>query len=250
MKIDPRRLLAIHRAVGAVVAAFLVLLAITGVALNHTEALALDQRHLDAPWVRALYGIPEPEPEQAFAAGQHWLSNWNGRLFLDHRPLATESRGELVGAFAVQGILAVITARELLLLTPEGQRIDALAYPGDGTARAAAMRDDRIILGLADGRIVATNPAFTAFRPADVAAPAVSPATGEALPAGIRTAIREQARGPGITLERLILDLHSGRIAGPVGVWLMDAVAVALVALVASGLGQRWILRRRHKRPR
>ena len=47
-----------------------------------------------------------------------------------------------------------------------------------------------------------------------------------------------------ITLERFILDLHSGRAIGGWGVWLIDAVALCLILLIVSGY-LSW--RERHK---
>ena len=51
-------------------------------------------------------------------------------------------------------------------------------------------------------------------------------------------------RGRGLPLIRVLSDLHSGRIFGRYGTWLMDASAVILLLLVAtgilgSGLGRR-----------
>ena len=43
-------------------------------------------------------------------------------------------------------------------------------------------------------------------------------------------------RGRGLTVERLLLDLHSGRILGEAGPLLMDLVAVFLIVLSLSGL--------------
>ena len=43
-------------------------------------------------------------------------------------------------------------------------------------------------------------------------------------------------RGKGLTVERVLLDLHSGRILGKVGPLLMDLVAVFLIVLSLSGL--------------
>ena len=56
-------------------------------------------------------------------------------------------------------------------------------------------------------------------------------------------------RGNGLKLERVILDLHSGRIFGQYGVFIMDAAAIALLWLSLSGMWV-WNSRRRkmHKK--
>jgi hypothetical protein len=49
-------------------------------------------------------------------------------------------------------------------------------------------------------------------------------------------AIESAWRGPGVTVERVLLDLHSGRILSRTGTLLMDIVAVLLIVLSISGL--------------
>ncbi len=51
----------------------------------------------------------------------------------------------------------------------------------------------------------------------------------------------------GLKLERVILDLHSGRIFGQYGIYLMDAAAIALLWLSLSGFWV-WSSRRRKMR--
>ena len=45
------RLRAWHRGMGALAALFLLMLAVTGILLNHTLDLKLAERHLDWPWL-------------------------------------------------------------------------------------------------------------------------------------------------------------------------------------------------------
>ena len=59
----------------------------------------------------------------------------------------------------------------------------------------------------------------------------------------------ESFRGRGLTLERVMLDLHSGRIFGDFGIYIMDAAAVALLWLSGSGLWVWWSRRMKlHKK--
>jgi hypothetical protein len=52
-------------------------------------------------------------------------------------------------------------------------------------------------------------------------------------------------RGRGLSLERLLLDLHSGRVFPRTSPWLLDMVGIGLVALSLFGLLLWW--RRRHR---
>ncbi|MCB1676365.1 MAG: PepSY domain-containing protein, partial [Halioglobus sp.] len=69
-------------------------------------------------------------------------------------------------------------------------------------------------------------------------------------PAPLQPVIRDAlpGRAQWLSWERLLLDLHSGRLAGRAGVWLADAIGVLLCALVLSGIAMWWLHRRRRQR--
>ena len=89
--------------------------------------------------------------------------------------------------------------------------------------------------------IFVTDLDMTAWRP-HVDGAVAWPETGSA-PAAIRAAVADNYRGTGLPWERVVLDLHSGRLLGPAGPYLMDAAAVILILLSASGL-YNWVRRR------
>jgi hypothetical protein len=234
-------------------------LAVTGLLLNHSDDLHLAQRKVHAAWLLALYGIEAPHPGAAFPAGASWVSQWGGQLFLDATPLPGTSdapgapASPLLGAFRLDesqaggAALAVATARQLLLLTGSGQLVDALAYPDRAEAvRAAAAGDGRIVIEAAGGGRWSTSPDFLDIVavPSDAAgAPAWS--RSQVLPDGLRSRIEQFWRGDGVSVERLVLDLHNGRLVGRAGPWLMDAAGVALIVLVVTGLLSVWLRSRR-----
>lgn len=61
-------------------------------------------------------------------------------------------------------------------------------------------------------------------------------------------ALEADESGAGLTLERVTLDLHSGRIVGIGGVYFMDIVAFLMIVLSITGLsiwGKRLLVRRK-----
>ena len=72
--------------------------------------------------------------------------------------------------------------------------------------------------------------------------PEVTWAEPVTLPPGLRDRLVETYRGKGLPLERVLLDVHSGRILGAWGVYLVDAAAVLFLGLVLTGL---WMWSRR-----
>jgi uncharacterized iron-regulated membrane protein len=57
-------------------------------------------------------------------------------------------------------------------------------------------------------------------------------------------AISHAYRGSGLTLERILLDLHTGRLFGPAGVALINIASILLLVLIFSGI-VLWISRAR-----
>lgn len=64
------------------------------------------------------------------------------------------------------------------------------------------------------------------------------------IPQALHQRLLSDYRGKGLPVERVILDLHSGRIVGTWGPWVMDAAAVVLIFLVATGCWM-WLRQRR-----
>ena len=52
--------------------------------------------------------------------------------------------------------------------------------------------------------------------------------------------LRQAFRGKGLNMERVVLDLHSGRFFGSYGIYVMDAAALALLWLSFSGIWVWW----------
>ncbi len=237
-----------HRWLGLAAAIPLFIAALTGLALNHTEDLGLDQRHLDQDWLLDWYGIRPPGEALGFPLEGRWLTWLGGQLFLDRHPVDDSERPP-VGAVLSEsaGLLVVALPDALRLYTPEGERVEELpagvALPGH-PLRLGITADGAIVLETGEGRFVA-----------DEALLQWSPATGQAVqwsggappPPALAQALERAWRGQGLPLERVVLDLHSGRILGGAGVLIMDAAAVLVLLLAPTGV-YLWIRARRRQR--
>ena len=56
------------------------------------------------------------------------------------------------------------------------------------------------------------------------------------LPGELRDILLKKYRGQGLTLERVLLDLHSGRLFGTFGVYIVDAAALLFLILAFTGV--------------
>jgi hypothetical protein len=232
-----------HRRLGLLVAVFALLLAVTGIVLNHTPELGLDRRFVDWPWLTRAYGDASTD-QPAFQLGERWLSrSADGRVYLDTREVASCS-GELVGAVAANELVYAACARELLLITFAGELVESIS---GSTGLPAPLTG----IGVAGTEVVvqATGRWWLAdLELADFSAPApggeiISQLASARLPAEVREGIPAPAAW--LTWERLLLDVHSGRVLGRLGVLWMDLMAVLLCGLALSGIAMWWLRRRR-----
>lgn len=238
-----------HRWIGVSAALLVVMLAITGIALNHTEQLRLDERAVASEALLSWYGIKAPGPLTAFAAGPRWLLQADNRWYFDDTPLSGEF-GALRGAVALPSLIAAASEDAVWLLTERGEvveRMDAGAgVPGD-IRRLGVDAQQRLVLDTAAG-YARSDTQYLQWR--RLAAPAdVRWAEPSAAPEPLGQAILQRHRGAGLSLERVLLDLHSGRLLGRFGVYVMDAAAILMLVLAASGtwLWLRGLLRK-HRR--
>lgn len=199
-----RQLGAWHRRLGLAAATVLVLLVVSGLLLNHGHRLGLDRIYVQSAWLLDWYGIQPPGEPRGVTLGAHWLSELDGRIYFDARELPGV-RGELHGAVQFGDGIAAMVGDETWLLTPAGDVVERLGKSHDVPAQTGW------------GRPVA-------------------------LPATLHAELVRQYRGRGLSVERLLLDLHAGRVLGTFGVWLVDLTAIACLGLAVTGL---WLWSRR-----
>jgi len=232
-----------HRYFGLTAALFVLILAATGLLLNHTERLKLDQRHVQADWLLDWYGIPTPAVRASFDVNGHWVSEAGVHVYWDDR-LLEGLQPPLRGAVAFENGAVIATAAELLWLSPGGEVVAKLGKL-DGVPAgidAIGLRDGAVALHTAHGdylgdrELINWTPgaAITDLRWAMPAAP----------PAKVITALARLQRGEGLTLERVLLDLHSGRLLGAFGPYVMDGAALLMLLLAVTGVWH-WAQRKR-----
>lgn len=241
-----------HRYVGISAALLVLLLAATGLILNHSDDWQLDQRHVQAPWLLDWYGIRAPKDVASFAVGAQRLSQLGSRLYLDQQQVA-EATAPLAGAVRSQDMIVAALADTVILLTPDGEVIERLG-PAHGTPagiRRLGLGPAGQIVAQTQGQVLINNADMEQWRPAsDVANPDIQWSLGSALPDALRHQLEQQFRGQGLPWERVLLDVHSGRIIGSWGPWIMDAAAILMFFLALSGivLWLKGLLRQRRQR--
>jgi len=219
---------------GAMVAVFVLILATTGLLLNHTTDWQLDQRYITWDWVLKQYGLTSVQPDVSYQLGRSTVSQFDEQVFIDAVP-AYRSVQPVLGGVHIDDLIVLATEQGLLLFTPEGEFIEQMS-------EEAGVPSHIQNIGLSHGDpIIQTREGmrrtdFMLDQWEDITLQAVSWSQPEPLPADIEQQLAHYFHGKGISVERLVLDIHNGHIVTKYGVWLLDVVSVLLILLSLTGL--------------
>lgn len=238
-------LLKAHRYIGLGSFLVLVWLSISGLLLNHTEILKLDKKFSHNSLLLNLYNIPEPQFSKAVKLNQNWLVAIDNKLYLNELNLSLSYYNlPFLGAVLKQDLLLIALQHDLLMFTPQGEYIDAIHI--DANIKKLGLDSRQQLVFDTDQGCLISDEALTSFS----ACPALSRIDWvqfSQIPNVLKQQLSLIYQGSIISLERIILDAHSGRIIGTLGVYFMDAMAIAIIILAISGF-IIWLLRKVKKR--
>lgn len=218
------------------------LLAVTGVLLNHVDDVAWMKGTVSSEVLLGWYGVAPSEEIVHYGVGRHSAASLEHGLYLDGR-LVGSTRSPLVGAVAVQRFVAFAMHDRIIIFDPDPKiaddrepivdQMDSASLPGQ-VVRVGMTVQRRLAVETPEGRF-ASDADLLGWEPHD---PTLDVTWSESTPASAeeREAILHGYRGEGLPRTRVVADLHSGRIFGRFGPLAMDLMAVALLVLVATGL--------------
>jgi hypothetical protein len=230
-----------HARIGVLAAIFFLFLAVTGVALNHTESLSLDKRPISNATLMRWYGLKAEIPHTGFKTSHGIVASSDGVWLLGTQRLPI-SDSTIKGAVDWQDMLVLVSPQTLYIVNAQGQLVDTLnqqALP-DTHINNIGFLDESLVLDSAGGQFVSDDAiSWQALNKDNVVwSKAVDLAPSD-------QAKLAQYFQPSLPLERVVLDIHSGRIFGHYGPLLMDLVAIVLATLSMSGV---WIYLRSVRR--
>lgn len=238
-----------HRRVGLLAIVLVIILAITGVMLNHTERFKLDETYINNSWLLGWYGIePEEKPISFLVTNddsRHVISAWQNQLFFDDTAITTLQQ-TMHGAMAAEQFFVVALDNEIILLSFEGEFIERVSTSiSFSNIQRLGMKYKRPVIETSEPLYYMADEHILDW---DVI-------INEGIEWTEQYTLTESEyeelliayRGSGLKLERVILDLHSGRIFGQYGIYIMDAAAIALIWLSLSGL---WVWNSRRRKMR
>lgn len=237
----------LHSVIGLTAAIFLFVLAGTGLLLMYSDALHLPIRQVNQAWLMNWYGIRTAASPRGFQRGPHWVTQFGQRLYYDTREIG-RMEGILLGVFDVSATVAdewlAISDAELLVLDDTGAVLERVGREAGLPANLISVGHDaegQVVLASTVGRF-RYEPEVGEFT-RHTGNAEVRWIAGTTPPAAIVDVIGKAYRGEGLSLERVVLDLHSGRLFGRGGVLIITCASLALVFLAVSGvLGRvrRW----------
>jgi hypothetical protein len=245
-----------HRKLGIIAAFFLIFLSLTGIALNHTDFLALAHKPINNPWLLKHYGIKPPVDVRFYATNPSRGLDKNGTeqqiLLTDNfiwlaNELLLESDEPIISLGSFKTFIFVVTEQSLYLYTQSGALIDRLdSLSGlPVPIENVAVKNDAVVIQTPAG-VFQTDSDFILWQKSTP-----SPTPQWITPIQVSSTAIELAQqkyqSQFLTVERLIVDAHSGRLFGQLGVLFMDFVALLLILLSLSGI-YIWIRYARSKR--
>jgi len=226
-----------HRRLGLTALVFILLLSISGIVLNHTDELGLDERPVTAGWLLDWYGIEAPPLSVSYPIGNRWLSQIDEALYLGDQKIGA-LQSPLIGLAATGELITLASANEIQLYTYGGEAIEQLTNGLPGHLKSIGKTKAGEFAVLADNQFYVADDLLTRWTPENIELHMTVPGQP---PAELSQKIREDYRASLLNLERLMLDLHNGRLFTKAGPWVFDVIGLILIFMALSGL---WMWRR------
>ena len=206
--------------------------------LNHTEGLKLDETIIESDLILNWYDINPQGTPVNYNAGDSWVSQWNHQLFFNGLSFYSHKE-KLQGAVKIDDIIAIALERFVLLIDNEGEIIELMPISFSLPIKKISAIDNKIILLDISNNTYISNSDFTTWQTNELAV------SSWAMPFTLSEIqiekLKKGYRGQGLNLERVILDLHSGRIFNDKwGIYIMDISALLMMLLGISGLWVWW----------
>lgn len=237
-----------HKRVGLFAFVFMGWLGLSGFLINQSASWGYDTARIDWGWVMSLYGLHAEAPPTGYVAGGHWLAVTSDYTLLDAEPLAqaiVSPLGLVAGGTRERPLLFVATDSSLVMLTADGERYDELRSP------VLPVSSVRRIGRTVDGGVAVQDlDAFASVDNGDTWAPVDPGRVNWSTPTALSNAQRERLRPysrPSVSLEHVLVDLHSGRLFGGIGAWIINLVGLGAIWLAFSGMWMWWRIQRNRR---
>ncbi len=227
-----------HRRIGLTSALFVILLVLTGIPLHHATQLGLTDAQVEQNWLLESYGIEPPAEFLSFSVNGQVITQVEDALYFNQQ-FILDKQHALIGVVATESIWVAVTRHDLLLMSSEAELIDQIPL----STRIDGVASDNSRVYISDGaHFYQLNDSLDGIQKVEVEHQSlqwVKPSTPDDQ---LQLAIANDFRSRSLNWERVLLDLHSGRLFGSLGPWIMDIAALLFLLMAVTGV---WIWSRR-----
>jgi len=228
-----------HRRLGLIALLFMVALAVTGIMLNHTESLKMNRVSVESDLLLNWYGLNPKGKPVGYKADNNFISQWDHQIFFNSMALIN-NKSILLGAVATGDIIALSLNKSILLLNAAGEIIEHIDMSFKfEPIKKIGLINQSIAIQTQSNKIYIADKDILNWQPANRAE--INWSTPVELSSSQQQSLKKTFRGNGLSLERVILDLHSGRLfSANWGIYIMDASAIMIILLSLSGFWIWW----------
>lgn len=224
-----------HRRLGVTSALFIFVVAITGIAINHSHDFNLAKTPVTQGWLLDYYGIAAPAHVAQFGSEERPLLIIDNLLWLEDRQIL-EAPSKLISTAFVGKFIVAIEPDQLYLFDRDGQLLETQnASTGlAGDLQSMAVGGDGLIWLKTGSGYYGGDEQLIDWTPVDT----VPPMDWIEAKNEVNPQIILMARSAHLNWQTVIVDIHSGRLFGALAFWIWDLFAAALLLVSLSGL---WI---------
>ena len=226
-----------HRWLGLAAVFFVLFLSTTGIALNHSADWGLDRSYVESGWILDAYGVSAPAPTVSFAVGDLRVTQLGSRIYLGDSEVPQEVDA-VVGLVALGPLAVVAVPDGVLVLTVEGDLVERIDLAGEmpGPVERLGRSMGRPVVASRDSFLIGDAEVTGFASLSDPAGLDIDWSSASEPDASEVAVLQQLYRGRGLTVERLLVEIHSGRILSAAGPWLLDIVGIGLIILSLSGI--------------
>jgi hypothetical protein len=191
------------------------------------------------------YGIEAPDELHSFVAGDRHITLMGEHLYIGELEASGEFK-RLIGALSINDMLIIAADDQILLMSTAGELIEKLEEKDGVPAGMKRIGIDQTNLFIVEGShdLYTSKNDFLSWEHWKGNETGITWATPAPTDNNLKKMLQYHYRSKVLPVERVLLDLHSGRFFGSLGPWFIDASAILLILLSLSGTWM-WFKRRR-----
>ncbi len=222
-----------HRRIGLGVVLLVLMVTVTGLLIQLAHPLGWDRAAVRTGWLKSLYGIVTDPVTEGFYVGGHWYTRVGDELFRDDNAMSA-CTAPLHAVFQQDTDLLVLCGDSLSLFSGAGILLEQL--PAPAVPEQVGVSEGMLTMQAGEKRWRWVTDTAE-WEPLTLPAMPYRP---QPLPQPLAESLSAAVPLPHITRERVLLDLHAGRLFGRIGEWLVTLSGLGLLWLSVTGAMAWW----------